>query len=47
LLLIPQTNGLLMVARLGALHREALRNALRILHTSNISVLGLVVNSSF
>jgi polysaccharide biosynthesis transport protein len=47
LLLVPQTDGLLMVAKLGTLHREALRNSLRILNTSNISVLGLVVNSPF
>jgi polysaccharide biosynthesis transport protein len=44
LLLIPQTDGLLMVSRLGKVYREVLRNSLRTLQTSNISVLGLVVN---
>lgn len=44
LLLIPQTDGLLMVSRLGKVHREVLRNSLRTLEVSKVSVLGLVVN---
>jgi polysaccharide biosynthesis transport protein len=44
LLLIPQTDGLLLVTKLGTIHREALRNSLRTLQISNISILGLVVN---
>ncbi|AFY96778.1 GumC family protein [Chamaesiphon minutus] len=44
LLLIPQTDGLLMVTRLGKVHREALRNALRTLEVSKVAVLGTVVN---
>jgi capsular exopolysaccharide synthesis family protein len=44
LILIPQTDGLLLVTSLGTIHREALRNSLRKLYVSNISVLGLVVN---
>ncbi len=44
LLLIPQTDGLLMVTRLGKVHREVLRNSLRTLEVSKVSVLGLVVN---
>jgi polysaccharide biosynthesis transport protein len=44
LLLIPQTDGLLMVARLGKVHREVLRSSLRTLAVSKVSVLGLVVN---
>ena len=44
LLLIPQTDGLLMVTRLGKVDREGLRNSLRILEVSRVSVLGLVVN---
>lgn len=44
LILIPQTDGLLLVTKLGTIHREALRNSLRKLHISNVSVLGLVVN---
>jgi polysaccharide biosynthesis transport protein len=44
LLLVPQTDGLLLVARLGDVHRETLRNAVRLLDTSQVPVLGLVVN---
>jgi polysaccharide biosynthesis transport protein len=44
LLLIPQTDGLLMVSSLGTVHREVLRNSLRTLQVSKVSVLGLVVN---
>lgn len=44
LLLIPQTDGLLMVTRLGKVDREVLRNSLRTLEVSRVSVLGLVVN---
>lgn len=44
LLLIPQTDGLLMIATLGKVNRVDLRNSLRTLDTSNVSVLGLVVN---
>lgn len=44
LLLIPQTDGLLMVTRLGKVHRAALRNALRTLEVSKVAVLGTVVN---
>jgi polysaccharide biosynthesis transport protein len=44
LLLIPQTDGLLMVSRLGRVNREVLRNSLRTLNVSKVSVLGLVVN---
>ena len=44
LLLIPQTDGLLMVTRLGKVDREVLRNTLRTLEVSRVSVLGLVVN---
>jgi len=44
LLLIPQTDGLLMVTRLGKVDREVLRNSLRTLAVSRVSVLGLVVN---
>jgi polysaccharide biosynthesis transport protein len=44
LLLIPQTDGLLMVSRLGKVDREVLRNSLRILEVSRVAVLGLVVN---
>lgn len=44
LLLVPQTDGLLLVARLGEVHRETLQNAVRMLDTSQVPVLGLVVN---
>ncbi len=44
LLLIPQTDGLLMVTSLGEVDREVLRNSLRTLEVSKVSVLGLVVN---
>jgi polysaccharide biosynthesis transport protein len=44
LLLIPQTDGLLMVTRLGTVDRAALRNALRTLDVSKLAVLGTVVN---
>jgi polysaccharide biosynthesis transport protein len=44
LLLIPHTDGLLMVTRLGKVHREVLRNSLRTLAVSKVPVLGLVVN---
>jgi polysaccharide biosynthesis transport protein len=44
LLLIPHTDGLLMVTRLGKIHREVLRNSLRTLEISKVAVLGLVVN---
>jgi polysaccharide biosynthesis transport protein len=44
LLLIPQTDGLLMVARLSKVHREDLRNSLSMLDVSRVAVLGLVVN---
>lgn len=44
LLLIPQTDGLLMVTRIGKINREVLQKSLRVLEISNVSVLGLVVN---
>jgi polysaccharide biosynthesis transport protein len=44
LLLIPHTDGLLMVNRLGKVHRDVLRNSLRTLILSKVVVLGLVVN---
>jgi polysaccharide biosynthesis transport protein len=44
LLLIPHTDGLLMVNRLGKVHREVLRNSLRTLVVSRVAILGLVVN---
>jgi polysaccharide biosynthesis transport protein len=44
LLLIPQTDGLLMVTRLSKIHREDLRNSLNMLDVSRVTVLGLVVN---
>lgn len=44
LLLIPHTDGLLMVNRLGKVHREVLRNSLRTLAVSRVPILGLVVN---
>ncbi len=44
LLLIPQTDGLLMVTRLGKAHRKALRNSLRTLEVAKVPILGLVVN---
>ena len=44
LLLIPQTDGLLMVTRLSKIHREDLRNSLNTLDVSRVTVLGLVVN---
>jgi polysaccharide biosynthesis transport protein len=44
LLLIPQTDGLLMVTSLGRIDREILRSSLRTLEVSRVSVLGLVVN---
>jgi polysaccharide biosynthesis transport protein len=44
LLLIPQTDGLLMVSRLGKADRTVLRNSLQTLALSKVSVLGMVVN---
>jgi polysaccharide biosynthesis transport protein len=44
LLLIPHTDGLLMVTRLSKIHREDLRNVLSTLEISKVSILGLVVN---
>jgi polysaccharide biosynthesis transport protein len=44
LLLIPQTDGLLMVAQLGRIHRETLRNTMRTLEVARIPVLGVVAN---
>ncbi len=44
LLLIPQTDGLLMVARLSKIHREDLHDSLNLLGVSKVTVLGLVVN---
>jgi polysaccharide biosynthesis transport protein len=44
LLLIPQTDGLLMVTRLNKIHREDLRNSFSMLDVSRVTVLGLVVN---
>jgi polysaccharide biosynthesis transport protein len=44
LLLIPQTDGLLMVTRLGKINREVLRSSLRTLEVSKVAVLGLVIN---
>jgi polysaccharide biosynthesis transport protein len=44
LLLITQTDGLLMVTRLDKVRREELRTALSTLEISNVPVLGLVVN---
>ena len=44
LLIIPYTDGLLMVNRLGKVHREVLRNSLRTLAVSRVAILGLVVN---
>jgi polysaccharide biosynthesis transport protein len=44
LLLIPQTDGLLMVTRLSKIHREDLRNSLNMLDVSRVTVLGLVIN---
>jgi polysaccharide biosynthesis transport protein len=44
LLLIPQTDGLLMITRIGKINREILQKSLRVLEVSNVSVLGLVVN---
>lgn len=44
LLLIPHTDGLLLVSRLGKIDRETLRNSLRTLEASKVTILGLVVN---
>ncbi len=44
LLLIPHTDGLLMVARLGKVDREVLRNSVQTLSVAKVPVLGLVVN---
>ncbi len=44
LLLVPQTDGLLMVARLGELRRDTLQSSIRMLETSQVPILGLVVN---
>lgn len=44
LLLLPSTDGLLMVNQLGKVQREVLRNSLRTLTMSRVTVLGLVVN---
>ena len=46
LLLIPNTDGLLLVNRLGKVHREVLRNSVRTLVVSRVAILGLVVNMS-
>ena len=46
LLLIPHTDGLLLVNRLGKVHREVLRNSVRTLVVSRVAILGLVVNMS-
>ncbi len=44
LLLIPHTDGLLMVSRLGRVHRDVLRQSIETLAVSKVNVLGLVVN---
>jgi polysaccharide biosynthesis transport protein len=44
LLLIPQTDGLLMVTSLGKVRREDLRKSLKTLEVSKVPVLGLVIN---
>jgi polysaccharide biosynthesis transport protein len=44
LLLIPKTDGLLLVTRLGQVSRKALRNTLRTLNVSKVPILGLAVN---
>jgi polysaccharide biosynthesis transport protein len=44
LLLIPQTDGLLMVTSLGKVRREDLQNSLNLLKVSKVPVLGLVIN---
>ena len=44
LLLIPYTDGLLMVARLGKVDRRVLRKSLQTLAVSKVAVLGLIVN---
>ena len=47
LLLIPYTDGLLMVNQLGKVRREVLQNSFRMLTMSRVNVLGLVVNKLF
>ena len=44
LLLIPHTDGVLMVSRLGTVDRTVLRNSLQTLALAKVSVLGMVVN---
>lgn len=44
LLLIPQTDGLLIITRLGKIHRKILQRSLKTLRLSKVSVLGLVAN---
>jgi polysaccharide biosynthesis transport protein len=44
LLLIPHTDGVLMVSRLGKADRTVLRNSLQTLALAKVSVLGMVVN---
>ncbi|HEY9825953.1 MAG TPA: P-loop NTPase, partial [Stenomitos sp.] len=44
LLLIAQTDGLLMVTQLGKIHRGVLRNAIQLLETSKVPVMGVVAN---
>jgi polysaccharide biosynthesis transport protein len=44
LLLIPQTDGLLLVAGLGKVDREVFQNSIETLAVSEVSVLGLVAN---
>jgi polysaccharide biosynthesis transport protein len=44
LLLIPQTDGLLMVTSLGKVRHEDLRSSLNTLEVAKVPVLGLVVN---
>jgi polysaccharide biosynthesis transport protein len=44
LLLIPQTDGLLMVTSLGKVRREDLRKSLNTLEISKVHILGLVIN---
>lgn len=44
LLLIPQTDGLLLVAGIGKVDREVFQNSIKTLMVSKVSVLGLVAN---
>jgi polysaccharide biosynthesis transport protein len=43
-LLAAQTDGLLMVNRLGVTRKAYLKESMRILRLSNVSILGMVVN---